>query len=346
MSSLVRAASLTNYSEVARAGGLDPARMLLDAGLSPSVLREPDLMIPVESVALLLQASATSSGNESFGLCMAESRRLSNLGAVGMLIRDQATLRDSLNVLMRYQPLLNGSLSLMIEEFANVVVIREEVKPGHVHEPTRQRIELALGVMVRLMRQFLGADWQPRRVCFAHPAPRDLRTHQRVLGRFVEFDHDFNCIVCAKEDLDACNPSADPAMARYAQQLLDASVKPPGEAMLEDVRRTILLLLPSGRCTIEQVSEYVGVVCRTIQRRLADEGQTFSSMVNDIRKELATRHVLESDRPLAEVATLLGFSAPSGLSRWFHAQFGCSAKQSRAERSAGRRRETSPHARG
>lgn len=334
MSSLVRAASLTNYSEVARAGGLDPVRMLLDAGLSPNILREPDLMIPVERVGQLLQASATLSGNESFGLCMAESRLLSNLGAVGMLIRDQITLRDSLDVLVRYQVLLNGSLSLMIEESAGVVVLREQLKAGNPQQPTRQRIELALGVMLRLMRQFLGADWQPRRVCFEHPAPRDVSVHHRIFGPCVEFDSDFNCIVCAKTDLDARNPSADPAMARYAQQLLDASAEPQRPTVLEDVRRTILLLLPSGRCTIEQVAEHLGVACRTVQRGLAEQGQTFSSMVNEIRKELAVRHVLQSDRPLTEVAMLLGFSAPSALSRWYQAQFGCSAKESRATRSA------------
>jgi AraC-like DNA-binding protein len=107
--------------------------------------------------------------------------------------------------------------------------------------------------------------------------------------------------------------------------------------VLGDVRRAVLLLLPSGRCTIQQVAQYLGVVCRTVQRRLAEHGQTYSSVVNDIRKELATRHVLEGDRPLAEVAGLLGFSAPSGLSRWFHHEFGCSAKHSRAMRSAERR---------
>ena len=344
MSSLVRAASLTNYSEVARAAGLDPMRMLFDAGLSPSVLREPDLMIPVERVGQLLQASATTSGNESFGLCMAESRLLSNLGAVGMLIRDQATLRDSLDVLMRYQVLLNGSLSLMIEEAAGLVVIREDLMAGNAQQPTRQRIEQALGVMLRLMRQFLGANWQPRRVCFEHPAPRDVSAHLRLFGRCVEFDYDCNCIICAKADLDAPNPSADPAMARYAQQLLDASAKLQGATMLEDVRRAILLLLPSGRCSIEQMAEHLGVVCRTVQRRLAEQGESFSSMVNDIRKELAVRHVVESDRPLTEVATLLGFSAPSGLSRWYHAQFGCSAKESRAARGAARRRPAPPRA--
>ncbi|HSV79181.1 MAG TPA: AraC family transcriptional regulator [Ramlibacter sp.] len=334
MSLLVRAACLTNYSEVARAGGLDPTRMLRHARLSPNVEHEPDLMIPVERVGQLLQTSVIMSGNESFGLCMAESRMLSNLGAVGMLIRDQPTLRASLDVLMRYQVLLNGSLSLMIEEHADVVVIREEVKAGKPQQPTRQRIELALGVMLRLMRQFLGAGWQPRRVCFEHPAPGDLGVHHRLFGYGIEFNADFNGIVCAKTDLDARNPSADPAMARYAQQLLDASTRLQRPTMLEDVRRTTLLLLPSGRCSIEQVAEHLGVACRTVQRGLAEQGQSFSSILNEIRMELATRHVMESDRPLTEVAMLLGFSAPSAFSRWYHAQFGCSAKESRAARAA------------
>src|SRR4029453_2785176 len=111
MPSLVRAASLTHYSEVARAAGLNPARMLSDAGLSPTVLHEPDLPIPVERVGHLLQASAAASGGECFALRMAESRRISNLGAVGLLIRDQPVLRDSLDLLVRHHhALLNGSL--------------------------------------------------------------------------------------------------------------------------------------------------------------------------------------------------------------------------------------------
>ena len=337
MSLLVRAAALTNYSEVARAAGLNPERMMMDAGISPSVLHEPDLMIPVERFGRLLQASATLSGNESFGLCMAESRLLSNLGAVGMLVRDQATLRNALGMLMRYQPMLNGAQSLGVEECGELVIIREALIAGNPNQPTRQRVELALGVMVRLIRQLIRPDWLPQRVCFEHAAPHDLSAHQRFFGPYVQFDCDFNGIVCAKADLDARNPWADPAMVRYAQRLIDDSGVPQQSTMLEDVRRTIPLLLPSGRCSIEQVAEHMGVVCRTVQRRLAEQGQSFSSIVNDIRIELATRHVIESDRPLTEVATLLGFSAPSGFSRWYHTQFGCSPKESRAASGAARR---------
>ena len=338
MSLLVRAASLTNYSEVARAGGLDPARMLLDAGLSPSVLREPDLMIPVERVGQLLQASAAMSGNESFGLCMAESRLLSNLGAVGMLIRDQPTLRDSLDVLMRYQVLLNGSLSLMIEECADVVVIREEVKAGNPQQSTRQRIELALGVMLRLDAPVpRGRLAAATRVLRAPGAARPQCASALVWPlRRVRLRLQLHRL---REDRSRCaqpvRRSGDGALrAAVAGRVGQAAA---GPTMLEDVRRTILLLLPSGRCTIEQVAEHLGVACRTVQRGLAEQGQSFSSMVNEIRKELATRHVIESDRPLTEVAMLLGFSAPSAFSRWYHAQFGCSAKESRAARGTVRR---------
>lgn len=338
MSLLVRAAALTNYREVARAAGLDPVRMMFDAGISPSVLSEPDIMIPVERVGRLLHASATLSGNESFGLCMAQSRLLSNLGVVGMLIRDQATLRDSLNLLMRYQPILNGAQSLAVEESGALVIIREAIMAGKAQEPTRQRVELALGVMVRLIRQLLKPDWNPQRVCFEHPAPRDLTIHQRFFGPQVEFDCDFNGIVCAKADFDARNPLADPGMVRYARRLIDEAAISQQASILEEVRRTIVLLLPSGRCSIEQVAEHLGVVCRTVQRRLAEQGQSFSSIVSEVRTELAVRHVIESDRPLTEVATLLGFSAPSGFSRWYHLQFGCSPKESRAANGTARRR--------
>ena len=343
MASLVRAAALTRYAEVARAAGLDPHRMLVDAGLSASVLNEPDLRIPSDRAARLLEASAAASGVESFGLRMAESRQLSNMGPVGMLVRDQPTLRDSLVVMLRYHAMLNGALSLDIEESAGTVVIREDVVVGTA-QPVRQAVELAIGVMLRLLRGVLGRDWHPRRVCFAHPAPRDISVHLRVFGHCVEFDHDFNGIVCTSSDLDAPNPSADPAMARYAQQLLEVSLQSQTPSMLEDVRHTILLLLPRGRCSIEQVAAHLGVVCRTVQRRLADDGISFSSLVNDLRVELAQRHVVDSDRSLTDVAALLGFSAPSGFSRWYQGQFGCSPTQGRAQSAApgSKRRPAAP----
>ena len=78
------------------------------------------------------------------------------------------------------------------------------------------------------------------------------------------------------------------------------------------------------------MSAHLGLVCRTVQRRLADQQQSFSGLVNALRVDLARHHVAQGQRPLGDVAALLGFSALSGFSRWHQQQFGCSPSQARA----------------
>ncbi|WP_010595148.1 helix-turn-helix domain-containing protein, partial [Rhodococcus sp. P14] len=70
---------------------------------------------------------------------------------------------------------------------------------------------------------------------------------------------------------------------------------------------------------------------RTVHRRLADEGETFSSVLDATRADLATRMVGSGRHSLTEVSDLLSFSAPSNFSRWFRNRFGCSPSRWRAE---------------
>lgn len=331
MVSLVRAACLTNFRQVASASGLNPDRMLLDVDLSPAVLDEPDRLIPADKVGQLLQNAASQSGNECFGICMASNRLLSNLGPVGLLIRDQATLRESLHLLVRHLAALNSALTLSVEENGNSALIRSHLLSDNAGTPVRQRVELTHGVIVQAIRQLVGHGWRPARVCFEHGAPQNMALHTRMFGPNLNFNQEINCIICTRADLDARNDFADPAMARYTQKLLEPMAQAMNSGMLEDVRRAILMLLPNGQCSIEQVSEYMGVVPRTVQRRLTERGHTFSATVNDIRRQLAIRYVRESKRPLTEISDLLGFTAASSFSRWYQVQFGCSAKQSRGQ---------------
>jgi AraC-like DNA-binding protein len=336
MASLIRSASLTNFPDVARKAGLDPERLLRELGLPERCLRDPDLKVAIDSVREVLEVAAQRSGVEAFGLLMAEKRRLSNLGPVGLLIREQPTLRLAIDALVRYGRRLNEVLFLTIEETGDVVVLREELIVGHTG-PVRQSTELAIGVVFRMLRAFLGPDWKPRRVCFAHDAPRDRSVHERVFGPNVEFGHDFNGIVCARRDLDAPNPNADPAMAHYARQLLDAEKGREGPITTSQVRQLVLTLLGSGQCTIDQVAQHLGVDRRTVHRRLASEGQTFSDIVEAVRCELADRYLKNRNRTLADVSSLLGFSAPSGFSRWYRQQFNATPSERRVRDSRRKR---------
>jgi len=339
MPGLIRSASLTHYVDVARGAGLDPGCMLREFGLPPRCLVDADIKIPIDSAHRLLEASAERSGVEAFGLLMAEARRLSNLGPLGLLVREQPTLRRSVEVLARYTRRFNETLLMTIEEAGDVVVLREEVIVGH-SGPVRQSTELAIGVVFRMLRTLLGPDWRPRRVCFAHDPPANRLVHERMFGRNVEFGHDFNGIVWARADLDRPNPDADPAMAKYAQQLLETSLAGATNDVSSDVRELVVMLLGAGPCTIERVAQHIGVDRRTLHRRLAREKQTFSGIVDTVRQELAERYLNDRARSLAEVSSLLGFAALSGFSRWYRRQFSGRASD-RHPRAAKRPRRTS-----
>ena len=325
---LVRSRVLSHYAEVARRAGLDPYRMLSEFRLPPRCLREPECKIPLALVRQLLETSAERSGVEAFGLQMSEARRLSDLGPLGLLIREQPTLRLAVDLAARYSnPIIEG-LFLTVEEETDLVILREELilgRPGSI----RQVTELAIGLVFRILRTFTGPVWCPLRVCFVHGTPVDRSVHDRVFGPNVEFGRDFNGIVCARSDLEVRNPDADPEIARLARQMLDSVVADKPRDMATQVRELVVTQLGTGSCTIKRTAQHLGIDPRTIQRHLADEGQTFGAIVESVRRELAQRYVKERHRPLAEVSALLGFAAPSGFSRWHRRQFGVTPSVSR-----------------
>jgi AraC-like DNA-binding protein len=332
MSALVRSAALTQFAELATSRGLDPAELLAAVGLPRRCLDEPDLMVPAPAVGRLLELAAQRTGDPAFGLCLAESRRLSNLGPLAMLVRDEPTLRSALEALVRHIHLHNEALAVRVEQVSNLVVIRAELVAEGAAS-LRQATELVVGVTYRVLQVFMGTTWHPRLVCFTHAAPLRLGVHRRVLGSAVEFGHEFNGIVCNAADLDAPNPGADPVMARYAQRLLDE--RPGRRARMQDrVRQFAALLLPRGLCRIDVVAHHLGVDRRTVHRRLAAEQTSFSAIVESVRRELATRYVEGTEQPLHEVAVLLGFAAPSAFSRWHTASVGTSPARRRAAEQA------------
>jgi AraC-like DNA-binding protein len=91
----------------------------------------------------------------------------------------------------------------------------------------------------------------------------------------------------------------------------------------ERVRQLVYEQLSTGRCAAEPAASSLGMDRRTLHRHLGRFGETFSSIVDQVRSELVLRYLEERRRSLNEVSILLGFSAPSVLSRWFRGRFGC-----------------------
>jgi AraC-like DNA-binding protein len=274
-------------------------------------------------VAELLDIAAERSGCITFGLRMAESRQLSNFGAMSLLITHQPTVRDAMAAIVSYRHLLNESLAASVEDCGDLVILREELLV-ETERSLRQAYELAIGTLFRMVRSLLGPRWRPLSVNFTHAAPPDLNVHRRILGLDVQFSSEFNGIVCMSADLDRVNPTADPALAQYAKQFIDTLPFADRKSTTHEVRKTIYLLLPLGGAGIGRVAESLGMNVRTLQRRLAAEGEEFSDLVNGVRRDLIVRYLENKAYSVGRVAEMLGYGQLSSFTRWFVSQFGVS----------------------
>jgi AraC-like DNA-binding protein len=223
---------------------------------------------------------------------------------------------------MRYIRLHNEALYLRLEERGREAVISAEIRIERP-VPVRQGVELAVGVLYRVLRSLLGTQWRPL-VCFAHDAPRRSDTHRRTFGGRVRFARDFNGIACSTSDLDRTIPASDPALARYARQHLEALLARPNASTADKVRELVWLQLASGRCAVELVADQLGMDRRALHRRLATEQLTFSAIVEAVRTEIVTRTLPSRERTLGSIADMAGFASLSAFSRWFHGRFGVS----------------------
>ena len=326
---LVRAASLTGYLELAGILQINPYPLLRAVGLPRACLNDPDMKISVAAGRQLLEDSAERSQEESFGLRLAEHRLLSNLGPLALIVREGPTARRALEALVKYIRLHNEALNPRIDVEDGIVTVRPELRFERP-VPARQAVELCVGVLSRTLRTFLGDSWRPHAVCFTHGAPRDRSVHKRIFGPNVEFGRDFNGLVCSEEILEQRLPHSDQLMARYARQYLDALLINRRLTMSDRVRELLWIRVPSGSYSLEAMAKQLGVSRRTIERRLKQDGTSFSGVLNQVRAEMVRQYVEGADRPLYVIAELMGFSALSAFSRWFRDEFGCSASEWRA----------------
>jgi AraC-like DNA-binding protein len=323
-SGLVRAGTLAGYVELARSLHLDAMALVRRAGLHRFDLSDVDAFIPASAVTELLESSAAAAGLEDFGLRLATVRNLAHIGPVGLLVREEPTVGHAIRAAETYLRRYSDAIDFRLYERANVALLRVQYlaeTQGH----TRQATELLVGTVHRVINALAGRAWAAENISFAHPAPASRTIHEDFFRTRTLFDNNFNGFILRAADLSAPIRTAEMAMPHYMKQFVEEMVAQPAVTIDATVRQLVFSLLPSGRCSSKAIADHLGVDRKTVTRRLAARGTTYSEILNDVRLELARRHIRTGQRSLTETAQLLGFSGLATFSRWFGDEFGMSA---------------------
>jgi AraC-like DNA-binding protein len=103
------------------------------------------------------------------------------------------------------------------------------------------------------------------------------------------------------------------------------------------VETLIAAQLAGGNVSIGQIAALLATSTRTLQRRLAETGADFATVLAFVRMQIVREHLAQpTPLSLARLTHLLGFSEPSVTCRFIKAQTGTSARVLMAKASNGK----------
>lgn len=319
------------------------ARKLIEDGYAPDVvlahipperrfLEAENLMMPLHEHASFLEQAVDITGNHLLAVEFAATQDFLGLGVVGYLFQTAPTLGAALLCLGEYSNLFSKALVIKTDHLDTSGRLTwayeggQGLKLGHCAEFTAH-------LLLQGVRRFVGPRIQVQRIMFEHGRTYGLQELNEAYGVRPEFGRGRNLLEFAVEDLTAPMRTADPQLhailRAHAANLLDKDVGQT-EQLVVTVERVILQRLPEGKATLPQVARELGISARTLSRRLSQEGTSFFTILEGLRRALAFRYLKEPGMTLADVSYYLGYSSLSSFNDAFKRWTGKSPGQYRS----------------
>ncbi|WP_447440164.1 helix-turn-helix transcriptional regulator, partial [Escherichia coli] len=83
----------------------------------------------------------------------------------------------------------------------------------------------------------------------------------------------------------------------------------------------LMLSEPGTKWTANKVARYLYISVSTLHRRLASEGVSFQSILDDVRLNNALSAIQTTVKPISEIARENGYKCPSRFTERFHNRF-------------------------
>ena len=207
--------------ELLRAQGLPVEPVLARAGLEPAELlpHRKGAAIPFAAHVALLEHAALAARDPCFGLHLGAALHPRDLGLVGYLGANAATLGDVLGVAERYLHLLTEGTRVEVEAVGDgrVRVAQHLLDPAGAGN--RQLADLGVSGLVRVARLLTGTMLAPAWVELPFASGGDEAEHRRVLGASVRPNQPRTAVVLERRQLALRAVGADPDLFDLLEQV-------------------------------------------------------------------------------------------------------------------------------
>lgn len=316
--------------------GLDSVELFAKAGMNHSRLRDPGARFSYAAVTRLWTLALELTGDPCIGLTVAKLWHPTTLHALGYSWFASNTLREAFERMRRYTRFLNTAANGAMQidesgEYYAVVLDPSRMKPT----PAPVALDAGLAMILNMSRGAYGENFHPLRVSFQHDKPADSESVKRFNEFFkapVAFSQPETALWLDPEMVREPLGSANPELARVNDRIVtDYLANLDRSDVTMRVRAELIERLPTGQISEEGIASAINVSQRSLQRRLKEQGMSFSQLLENTRKELGLQYVRDPQHSFNEIAFLLGFAEPGNFSRAFKRWHGKSPTQYREE---------------
>lgn len=290
------------------------APILEEAQIPHHIYDDPDGRVDFEHVKRFLTAVSTRTATAALGLEAARRYDAAQFHMLEYLAASGQNLRAAIDALTQHQVLLSKANVLRLEELPSKYLLRY-LPP----DPPRCWADFVIGMLTLASRRVVGIPptvHSVPEVWFSHPRPDDDRAYRAFFGDGIVFNAPATGLILEPEWLDRPMQRANGrAWALLDRQLTEERRRVDGQTT-QRVERLLVEAIEGGRLiALPDVARRLGASCSTLKRQLRREGESYTTLMDRVRRATAMRLLLQSDLSIAEVADRIGYADVSAFSR-------------------------------
>lgn len=305
--------------------GGNPARLAREAGLNLSSRFEKGSFQSWGALCDFFERAATEMDEPYLGLKWAQElpddfRTSGPNILIALTVKD---VREFLDLAIEYQNIHTNGLTYSYAEdpISDEVVATLSIHP--LSPPRRQYTEHIVGTIAQMCRRHMP-DVTIKRVSFQHRAPADVSWYETVIGCPIEFNADETQIITDRRVLDIklgwSFAIARTVMQGYLKHILSRQTRSKTSVAL-----TVSGILPSllgvHKSDMASIASCMDINPKKLQRLLKDEDTSYSKILDETRRSLADRLLLDSDIAIGRIARALDYQSTEAFiaasQRWF-----------------------------
>jgi AraC-like DNA-binding protein len=199
-------------------------------------------------------------------------------------------------------------------------------------KPNDVAVDAALAMFLVMCRFAYGSNFRLRRATFQHDAPSRIERFDELFQAPVLFSEAENALWIDPEIIQEPLATANPELVRINDRIVtDYLAQIDHDDLGMRVKSKLIEHLPGGHISEADIASSIHVSQRSLQRKLKEQGMSFSQLVESTRRELSLQYVRDPQYSFNEVAFLLGFTEPANFSRAFKRWYDKSPSQFRQD---------------